>query len=407
MALESRRFSRRLAPPPAVSTDHPDQPDRGERVTSSDEGTSPVPKLRVLHVTETFAAGTGMAIAGFAEAVSDQGFESMLLAQDRGSGLLDALGGSPPFSVATILPSGLMSLWKGIKPAVAAARPDVVHVHSSVAGVVVRLRMIGHAPPIVYSPHCFGFERRDLSRWMRRAVWLIERLLAPMTTAFVCVSPHEAQLAEGLGRKVRVVSLINCFDPAPTGVESTGPGPLDQAMRLVSVGRVAPQKDPGMLAAIVEAVRRAGVEVQATWVGTGDDEDARAALQAADVTLTGWVPPQQVLEIVKSQSVYVHTAAWEAGPIAVLDAMRAGIVVVVRRNDAYRDVIPSEWQFDDVPEAVAMIRTFCHQAAREARVRQQFATLAALAERGPRFVLPPAYRSLVGAGERLSDFAGH
>ncbi|WP_218968617.1 hypothetical protein, partial [Klebsiella pneumoniae] len=70
-------------------------------------------KVRVLHVTETFSAGTGSAIVGFAESTADQGIESALLAQDRGSDLLASLPRSP-FIQAQVVAPGLLHLWRAL-----------------------------------------------------------------------------------------------------------------------------------------------------------------------------------------------------------------------------------------------------------------------------------------------------
>src|SRR6202041_1545745 len=107
------------------------------------------------------------------------------------------------------------------------------------------------------------------------------------------------------------------------------------AVRIVTVGRVAPQKDPDMFVQIVSMLRAAD-DVEATWVGDGIAQ-ARDGLELSGVVVTGWLPGRQVPAAVSGHTVYVHTAGWEAAvPIAVIDAMDAGLPVVVRRNPAYR-----------------------------------------------------------------------
>lgn len=351
--------------------------------------------LRVLHVTETFAAGTGVAIVTFARATRDQGVVSFLVAQDRGSGLLDEVQDDPPFDSAELLYPGLLHLWRGFRTRVREIRPDIVHVHSSLAGVVVRVAIgFPRRTRVVYSPHCFAFERRDVApakRWLFRAA---EWLLARRTDLFVCVSPYEADLARGLGGPAQVNYVVNTM-------HSRAPRPLrappDCVVRLVSVGRITPQKDPALFARIVTALRSAlpGTEVEATWIGTGDDTAAVTALEQAGVRITGWVPASEVTDLLAGQSVYVHTAAWEAAtPIAVLDAMACGLVVAVRRNDAYRDMLPADWLFDDVTQAVDLIRRLADPPVGEARAQAQFDTLAALRAHGPDVVLARAYREL-------------
>ncbi len=352
--------------------------------------------LRVLHVTETFSAGTGTAIIAYARAMQGKGVESYLLAQDRGSGLLDEVAGRSPFVEARLLPGGLGTLWHSLRGAVQDWQPDVVHLHSSFAGVVGRLQLPlpGH-PTVVYSPHCFAFERRDIPRWRQRAYKVAEYLLARRTGAFVCVSPHEAQLAKGLRRGATVHEVLNAFDLG--GGPPTAGTAHPESLRVVTVGRVAPQKNPAMFLDILRALRGRGA-VETTWVGDGD-EDVCAQLRADGVVVTGWLPAAEVPDAVAGHTVYLHTAGWEAAvPIAVLDAMIAGLPAVVKRNDAYRDILPQAWQFDDVDSAAVMIRRLADPDARRQRIDEQFELLTTLQRRSPDMKMADTYRQIVAAG---------
>jgi glycosyltransferase involved in cell wall biosynthesis len=273
-----------------------------------------------------------------------------------------------------------------------------VHAHSSLAGVVVRLWMLGRPRvPVIYSPHCFAFERRDVSG-LRRAVYrMTETVLARLTAGFVCVSPHEAALARALRRRAVVRYVANYFEPGPA---ATAPGATpgeDGVLRLVSVGRISPQKDPAMFAEVVRSLNGTGTRTEACWVGDGDDEGARQALVGAGVRITGWLPARRVPEILATHSLYVHTATWEALPIAVMEAMRVGLVVLVRHNEAYTDLLPAAWQFHDLPEALRMIDEFRDPARHRERLDDQARVLTGLRARGPDAALADAYRDIYAA----------
>ena len=156
-----------------------------------------------------------------------------------------------------------------------------------------------------------------------------------------------------------MVELLNSFGPIRTAPVDRTPrawtaGGVGVLMRVVTVGRIAPQKDPEIFIQILSALRASGC-IEATWVGDGT-APARTALENNSVAVTGWLPAGHVPAAIAGQSVYLHTARWEAAvPIAVLDALDAGLPIVVRRNRAYRSMLPEEWQFDDVASAVRMI----------------------------------------------------
>ncbi|MCH9734003.1 MAG: glycosyltransferase, partial [Actinomycetia bacterium] len=345
----------------------------------ADQSEQQVP-LRVLHVTETFAAGTGTAIIEYARAMQDQAVESFLLAQDRGSGLLGEVQENSPFAGAQIVEPGLMNLWRSLRAATAEVRPDVVHLHSSLAGALGRLQPpLPGRPVVVYSPHCFAFERRDVPRFRRGAYRFAEGVLARRTDAFICVSPHEAQLARSFAGVARVDYVLNAFG---LGAIASMPTDWPETIRIVTVGRVALQKDPTLFLGILAALRSTG-QVEATWVGDGS-ADARSRLDAAGVSVTGWIPAAKVHDAIVDHTVYLHTAAWEASvPIAVLDAMNSGLPVVVKRNLAYRGLLPEAWQFDDIASAVGMIRELSEPRMRRRRIQAQFNLLNELRNHSP------------------------
>ncbi|MGU3501257.1 glycosyltransferase [Mycobacterium sp. C31M] len=358
--------------------------------------------LRVLHVTETFSAGTGTAVVEYAHAVRRDGVESYLLAQDRGSGLLEELGADSPFVTSSIIEPGLFKLWKALPAAVAQVRPDVVHLHSSLAGAVGRLQpLMPGNPRIAYSPHCFAFERRDIPAIKRMAYRFAEWVLARRTDAFIGVSPHEADLARSLRPSTDIGYVLNSFagnralasatipaQPAPTVT-------TEDAISVVTLGRVAPQKSPELFADIVTAFPD---RLRATWVGDGPD-GARSVLERAGVGVTGWLPAADVPEAITGHTVYLHTAGWEASvPIAVLDAVNAGLPVAVRRNAAYRGILPDEWQFDEPGEAIDLIRTLARPDVRARRVAEQYTMIGQMVERSPDLVLADRYRRIAGTG---------
>lgn len=357
-----------------------------------DATTSP---LRVLHVTETFNTGVGTAITSYANAIRGQGVESSLLAQDRGYGLLAQLEGSSPFVSARLIPPGRLNLWRAIGAMVDELRPDIVHLHSSWAGGIGRLRLaLRDKPIVVYSPRCFAFERRDFSSLQRLAYHSAEFLLARRTAAFVCVSPREVELARQFRSRAKVFYVANTFPSRPTTGDPAAPvaGGIAGPLRVVTVGRVWPQKDPEMFAQIISALRASG-PVEATWVGDGE-EGAKAVLDDTAIAVTGWVPVRDVPDVVADNTVYLHTAGWEGMPIAVLEAMTAGVPVVVRRNACYKSVLPDEWQFDDVTSAVRLIRELAKEPDRRRRVQEQFDLIDELRKSSPDAVLAALYREI-------------
>ncbi len=70
---------------------------------------------------------------------------------------------------------------------------------------------------------------------------------------------------------------------------------------------------------------------------------------------------------------------------------------MARRIGAFEGLLPLDWLFDDVSEAVEMIRTLDHGPARETRIRQQYELLERFKLRGPAAVLTQVYCEIASA----------
>jgi glycosyltransferase involved in cell wall biosynthesis len=284
-------------------------------------------RVVVLHVVESWGAGVRAATIRYATATP--GLEHHVL---RGTGRSEfASDGEQAFASVRDLPAGAFAARAAIRRAARELRPDVVHAHSSYAGLFVRTGLRNTAAlRIVYSPHCFAFERRDLSPLVRLAARGIEFVLARNTDTIAACSRAELATASRLGvRAAYVPNVPNTGTPvAPASTAG-----------IVAVGRIGAQKGTGFYSAVVEVLRARRPDVTATWVGDGDDTDARATLERSGIRVTGWLPSAAAHLSVAGAAVYVHSAEWEGFPIAILEAIELGVPVVAREVPTLRGAI--------------------------------------------------------------------
>jgi glycosyltransferase involved in cell wall biosynthesis len=299
--------------------------------------------VRVLHVVEAFGGGVASAIAEYVASTQDDvehlGIARMRPGHDTGDATgFEVVGSLRPVSR---LPLAVLD----VERAVRRLRPDVVHAHSSFGGVFARTALGVPRDRVVYTPHCYAFERTDVSALARRSFVAAERLLAHRTGAVAAVSPREADLARSLGsRRVHYVpQVVSVPDPGPRVVPG-GP-PL-----VVTAGRVCPQKDPFFFAQVALRLHELAPGVRIEWIGAGDDDGERA-LARAGVEVTGWMPREKLLDRLAGADVYVHTAAWEGSPMTVLEASASGVPVVARRIPALQSLELSS--LHDTPQEVA------------------------------------------------------
>jgi glycosyltransferase involved in cell wall biosynthesis len=206
---------------------------------------------------------------------------------------------------------------------------DIVHAHSSKAGALARLAL-PHARRIVYTPNCFAFAAGFGPA--RAAYWAVEQALVPRTGALVAASEWERRQARVLlGAGPRMHTIPNGVPPARTDVE---PHPelirLRASGRLVAgfLARLEAQKDPLTL---VAAAARASTDAHVVIAGNGAlEDDVRAAIArlgvAERVHHLGFEAP--VDRYLAGFDLFVLPSRWESLPIAVLEAMAAGLPVL-------------------------------------------------------------------------------
>lgn len=317
---------------------------------------------RVLHVTESLGAGVASAISAFTEATPE--IEHHLLASERGGSTVGLFDGR--IASWAELPRG-KSAMATIRAHEQKLQPDVIHAHSSWAGLLVRA---GSRSPkrVVYSPHCFAFERRDIAPLARLSILVTELALARRGRTVVACSVREAQLARRLGARdvmfVPNVSLLARADDA----DNTSTDDLSAPrITIVATGRLSEQKDPAVFGEVVRLLRVSWPDLRAVWIGDGD-LSMREDLRSVGVEVTGWLEPREVRATLKGASVMVHTARWEGFPIAILDAVCLGVPCVVREAP-YAEGLDRNVRGADAPDlALRVSEILTSTAARDSNI---------------------------------------
>jgi len=214
-----------------------------------------------------------------------------------------------------------------------ARRPDILHCHSAKAGVLGRLAGAITRTPVVYSPHSFPFVG-DFSEARRVFALTTERALAPLTALIVCVCDAERRAA--LENRVAGDSRLRVVhngcgpcdpdvDPDPRLLKLGAGGPLAAAVTVLRE-----QKSVDVLLDAVPEVLRRVPDARVAVVGDGplrDELHAHAAGLGLDAehrfAFLPFSPP--AARHLRALDVFVLPSAWEAFPIAVLEALACGV----------------------------------------------------------------------------------
>lgn len=287
----------------------------------------------MVHVTESFGGGVAAAIRDYRR--NYPLVEHHLVYAPRDDAPVEA-SDTAGFTSVTKLRTGHLRRIKDLRRYFNEHPEAVVHAHSSFAGAYVRAAIVkSDDRPIIYTPHCYGFERRDSSVSHRFVYWTLEWMLSFNTTAFAACSKREEELSTWPLASARSIHVPNV---ASKDIEvRVEPELLGEKMRVVGAGRLGAQKDPEFFRDCIVDLRKAGFDVDAVWIG-GGDLALEKLLMSANIEITGWLPRSGVLEQLKAADVYIHSAKWEGFPIAVLEASLMGVPIVARDIAAFKGV---------------------------------------------------------------------
>lgn len=303
--------------------------------------------IRVLHVLEAIGGGTARHLIDLVRHVPDVQHEA-LTPRERLDGLSDD-GAVDELRLAGALVHVMPMRRNPLDPtnfrALLAARRlirdgdfDIVHGHSSVGGAVARLAASGTGAVRVYTPN--GLARSQFAI-------ATERLLRPLTDHFIAVSQSEADLAVRLRivSRHRVSVIPNGIDPEPptSDIDIRTCLGLDASTPLVgTISRLVPQKAPEQFVRSCLALAMVRRDVHFVLIGDGPLRSSVAALLQGhhDASRFHHLPDlRQPARIVAQLNVFCLTSIFEGGPYTPLEAMRAGVPVVVTDAVGNRDVV--------------------------------------------------------------------
>ncbi|KPI21054.1 hypothetical protein OV450_7684 [Actinobacteria bacterium OV450] len=243
------------------------------------------------------------------------------------SRIADVLGQAPLAGIFP-LPDGRRARLDAVADVYRKLQPDRVHAHGSQAGAYVRLNRIIPTKAIVYTPHCYAFERRDVSVTRRMLYFLTECALASRAATVAASSRREYHLAARLHRTHRIIHVP--YVPPLTDHPVSLPNDRNSLPIAVAIGPLCPQRDPSFFA---QTAASAPAAANWIWAG-GGDKVLRRTLEDAGVHVTGPLPSRKVAALLRTAAVYVHTAAWEDNSSTLLRAAHAGLPVAARHTRA-------------------------------------------------------------------------
>ena len=222
-------------------------------------------------------------------------------------------------------------------------RPDLVCTHSTKAGIIGRVAARLSGVPSIFTAHGWAFVNA-VPQPQRSIYRFLERFAAPLASRVICVSEHDRTVGIATGMSAR--RLVTIHNGLPD--ESVVNRDLRQSsdpLRAIMVARFAVPKDhrtviaalrdvPGVILdlvgdgpempAVQQYVNELGLGDRVNFLGNRDDVPA----------------------ILARSDIFVLSSDREGFPLSTLEAMRAGLPVVISKvGGAPEAVVPNRTGF--------------------------------------------------------------
>ena len=254
----------------------------------------------------------------------------------------------------------------------------VVHAHGHQAGMIALLAAIGTRTPVIVSWHNAILAQRGVGalaqRWQVRTAALVTGASQDLVDQARELGARIAELApvaapaagSWMGSKEDARAQVTQI----LGLESAETADGADELWMLTVSRIAPQKDLGMLVEAAREVAATPTHHPVRWIVVGDgDDDLRhnllESIGALPVHLVG--ARSDVPLWMAASDVLVVPSRWEARALVVQEALAAGLPVVATDVGGLPELVTGAGALVPVGDSLALAAAVEHLVGDDAR----------------------------------------
>lgn len=257
-----------------------------------------------------------------------------------------------PELVRDLSTSNDLKAWLRVRKLIRQIKPDILHCHSSKAGIIGRSAAVGcHVSKVFYTPHAYAFQAWEFSESKKRFFAFLERTFSRfLTTRTFNVSNGERNIA--LQRRI---DKPDKFKVVYNGIPDIALPSHEEALQMLGLSdlphgaivigstvRLAKQKDPMTFVRIAKTVVEHNPLAHFVCVGDGalQDEVTRFVSDnglSGNVHLLGYRDDAE--RIVAAFDIYLLTSLYEGLPYSLVESLRAGVPVVATDVTGSNEVV--------------------------------------------------------------------
>ena len=209
-------------------------------------------------------------------------------------------------------------------------KPDVIHLHSSIAGGMGRLAYNGKENTVVYTPHGYAHILMGPGKKSLMYKWM-EKVLGKTNSMTLTCCESEDDVAKTLCKKTAYIETgVNLGDLSASldGIEPV----KNEKFTVFTLGRACVQKQPQLFNRIAELVP----EARFVWIGNGELE---TMLTAQNIEITGWKLRKEALAMAKGADAFILCSLGEAIAMSLIENMYIKKLILVSNTMGNKSVI--------------------------------------------------------------------
>ena len=143
-------------------------------------------------------------------------------------------------------------------------QPDIIHLHSSKAGVIGRIAFTGKTIPVFYTPHGYSFLMQNYNPMKRKIFKAVEGICAKRTGTTISCSEGEYQESLKISKCATYVNNAVNTDELREIIAKVER--IEHRFTVFTLGRICYQKNPALFNQIAEKMP----EICFLWIGEGE-----------------------------------------------------------------------------------------------------------------------------------------
>lgn len=314
-------------------------------------------KIKVLHITQAVIGGTLEYIKLFFKYIDSEKYDVRLICPSYGpmKSEIEKMG----FKVYPVEMKREIDViddyrsYCKIKKLINDIKPDIVHCHSSKAGVLGRIAAYKNKVKCIYNAHGWSFSM-DISDKKKKIYAIVEKICSKHCDMIINISDFEEKLAFNykIAPKEKMITIYNGIDITKyenkfnkLSIIKELEIPQDSYV-IGMVGRLTKQKSPETFVKIAELLSKKINNSYFVLVGDGElrseIENLINSKKLSDrVKVTGWT--NEVNKYVSIFDVGVLTSKWEGFGLVLAEYMAAKKPVVAFNSGGIVDVVKDKY----------------------------------------------------------------